>query len=1041
MNLSKPFILRPVFTTLVMLCMVVFGCLAYNELPVSSIPQIQFPTIQVSTSYPGANPDTISKLVSMPLERQFMLMQGIEFVSSSNTYGSSAIILQFHENVDINVAAQETEQAIQKALAQLPPDLPQNPTYEKFNPSDTPITYIVVYSDIVDAGKLYEYGYSFLGQQIGTVNGVANIQMYGYPRAVRVMVDPQKLAAMDITLKEVSTAINDGNPQQPTGKLYGPNRSISTLSEGQLVEAKDYEDLIIKYVNNSPVRLKDVAKIENSLQNNKQTFSWVTKDVPDGQGACVLAVFREIGYNTVQICDGVETLVNELRPQLPGGIEVKIPFSLSTWIKEAVEDVEFTLIVAFILVVIVVYLYLGRIKNSIIPLITLPITVICTFIFMKLFGYSLDIMSLSALTLSIGFLVDDAIVVLENIVRWAQEKKLAPFEAALEGSKQIMLVIVSMSLCLCAVFLPMLFLEGSVGQIFHEFSAVIIIAVIISGFISLSLTPMLCSRFLAHYDEMKETKMEHFSTWLNNIMLGVYQKMLGFSLKHKFWVLIAASGSVFLSVYLFLSMPQEFLPPNDLGVIQAFAQAPEGTSPERMGEYLDKITETGIKNKYVKTMAKLQSTPTDNQGLFFCNLIDRDDRPDIWTVIADLEKEFQDVIGVNFFMKAFPLINLQLGGITAGKAQYQYVLQSFDTNALYKGTVDMLEKMKASPKLSKVTSDFQPNAPVLKLDLLRDRAHSYGNISARGIENALMNGYGETYISKINQPQDMYYVILQVEDKFYKDPGELSTLYLEGTDDSGQVSMRSVTDQKMITKPETINHLNALPANTLVFDPAPGVALSEALEEVKTLSEETLSHTVMTKIVGNTAAFEKAMAEFIGLIILAIFVIYVILGILYENFLHPITALASIPVALFGGLLTLLIFGEALSIYALVGLIMLLGIVMKNGILIIDFTLEIMEDEGMAAHDAVYKACSLRFRPIVMTTIAAMMGALPIALGIGGTVAAGRAPLGIAVVGGLIFAQIVTLFVTPVVFVYIHRLDHYLRNHISIFKEKGGTKT
>lgn len=1037
MNLSKPFIQRPVFTTLTMITVVVFGILAYYRLPVSSIPQLEYPTIQVNTNYPGASAERVAKQVSGPLERQFMLMQGINFVSTSNTYGNSLIILQFHLDVDINIAAQETEQAIQKALAQLPPNLPQNPVYDKFNPSDSPILIAVVYSDTINPWTIYKYGYNFLGQQIGTVEGVAQIKTYGYPYAARVRVDPEKLAARNITLSEVATAIDQGNSQQPTGKFYGKDHSIATLTEGQLYTADDYRPLIIKYVDGMPVRLQDVATVEDGIQNDKQNFRWFDKEHKEGQAACILSIYRQLGYNTVKACDDIIQLLDGLRSQIPAGIKIAIPFLLSTWIKQSVEDVEFTLIVAFLLVVIVIFLYLGRLKNSIIPLITLPITIIGTFIFMLIFNYSLDIMSLSAITLSIGFLIDDAIVVLENIVRWSQEKGLSSYEASIEGSKQIILVVVSTSLCLCAVFIPMLFLGGAIGQMFHEFSAVIIIAVAISSFISLSLTPMLCSRFLANYDHNRKTKMEIASEWLNDLLVRFYAVFLRFSLKNKYIVVIGATASVVLSVFAFLSMPMEFLPENDLGIIQGFGQAPEGTSPEKMGTYMDQISAIAMQNPDVKTLISLQSTPADNQCLMFYQLTDEKKRPDIWKVMENLGQKNRDVVGINLFTKALPLINLQLGGVMAGKASYQYVLQSLDQDKLYQGTTALVNNMRKSAKLASVSSDFQPNSPALKVDLLRDQAMTYGNITANDIENAFKYAYGETYISKINTTENMYYVIMETEKQFLTDPSKLSMLYLSNKKSpliNTQVPIESVIDTKIVTKPETVNALNSLPSVTVAFDPAPGVPLSDAIDEMNILTKEALGSDVMTRIVGNTEAFQKASAQFISLIILSIFVIYIILGVLYENFLHPFTAISSVPVALLGGVVTLMIFGKSLSIYALVGLIMLMGIVMKNGILIIDFSLEIMEKEQKNEHEAVYKACLIRFRPIMMTTVSTIVGALPIALGIGGTVAKGRAPLGIAVVGGLIFAQIVSLFVCPITFIYVQKLSTFLTTRFAIFR-------
>lgn len=1040
MNISKPFIIRPVFTTLTMIALITFGLISYNRLPVSSLPQIAFPVIQVTTNYPGASPDQIARLISSPLERQFMLMQGIQYVSSSNTYETSTIVLQFHLEIDINIAAQETEQAIQKALAQLPKDLPQNPTYVKYNPSDTPIYYLVVYSPIIAPSKIYEYGYSFLGQQIGTVDGVADIQVYGSPYAVRIKVNPQALAAKNIGLDELANAINNENPEQPTGKFFGPNKSIVTRTNGQLLRGKDYENIIVKYIDGNPVRLRDLAIVEEGVKQDKQAYRWITKDRPEGEEFAFLSVYRQLGYNTVKVCNQIDALVDKLGPQLPHGLSYRCPFSLAEWIVEAVADVEFTLIVAFLLVVVVVYLYLGRIKNSLIPLITLPITIITTFIFMDFFGYSLDIMSLSALTLSIGFLVDDAIVVLENIVRWAEEKKMAPYTAALHGAKQIILAVVSISLCLSAVFIPMIFMEGAMGELFHEFAAVIMIAVLVSGFISLSLTPMLCSRFLSHYEISRKTKMEVFSEWLNQKMIDHYKPKLELALKHKFWVLLISSLSIFFSAFLVVILPKEFLPPDDLGVVQSFIQAPDGTSPQKTREYAKAFEKIAIANPYIETCCSITGTPTDSQGMMFLNLVDRSKRPDIWVVMKELQADYNKIVGAKMYQKAFPLVNLQIGGTQGGKANYQYVLQSFNENDLFTAAPELIDAMRKSPRLANVSSDFQPHAPALDVSLLRDQAHTFGGLTAMKIENALMYAYGETYISRINVPQDMYYVILEVENQFQRDPQGLTSLYISNNPTDGssseQVYANSVIDTEMIALPETINHLNALTSVTISFDPAPKVALSDALAEVKSLAQSMLPSTVLPMIVGNSAAFEAAMAQFIALIILAVFVIYVIQGILYENFLYPVVPLSSIPVALFGGILSLMICGQHLSIYAIIGLIMLLGIVMKNGILIVDFALEMMEQEKLPPHEAAIKACLLRFRPILMTTIAAMMGALPIALGIGGTVAKGRAPLGIAVVGGLIFAQFVTLFLTPVVFLYIEHLNTSIKRKYSLFAEK-----
>jgi HAE1 family hydrophobic/amphiphilic exporter-1 len=1033
MNISLPFIKRPVLTILVMLTLIVFGIISYNRLPVASIPSITYPTIQVTVNYPGASPDQMARLISSPLERQFMLMEGIKLVSSSNNYESTTIILMFHLDVDVNVGAQETEEAIQKAMAQLPSDLPQNPVYTKVNPSDTPILYLVLHSPTIPAWELYEYGFNFLGQQIGTIEGVANIEMYGYPYAVRIQIDPQASAAKNISLEEISSAIKNENPMKPTGKFYGPNKSIPTIVNGQIMKAKEYNSLIIKYQDGQPVRLSDVGCAYDSLQNDKQVFSWLTKEYPEGESAAVLAIYRSAGYNTVQVCQNVNALINRLSPQIPKAMSLDVPFTLETWILEAVHDVKFTLLIAFILVILVIYLYLGKIRNSLIPLITLPITITGTFIFMYMAGYSLDLLSLSAITLAIGFLIDDAIVVLENIVRFIQKEKYDPYQGAILGSKQIILTVVSISLCLAAVFIPMLFMSGAIGQIFHEFAAVMLIAILFSAFISLSLTPMLCSRFVPSYQETKESKIERFSNKINNKISINYLIALRWVLKHKIWIIMVSGFSMIFSIVLLLIMPREFLPPDDLGIVQGFAMTPEGTSPEKMNDYMKEITDVCMKNPYVKTIAKLQSTPTDNQSIFFFNLVDSKERPDIWTCIGILNKEIEEAtIGVNFTMKAYPLINLQIGDSQSGKANYQYTLQSFTDDSLYNAATEFINKLVELPELINVNSNFQPNAPMLHVKIRRDEAHSYNNINATDIENAFTYAYGETYISKINASQDMYYVILEVAPFFDRDPSLLSTLYTG----KNQVAVQSVIDTQIITRPETVNHINALPSVTVVFDNAPNVPLSEAIAAVERVANEVLPDDVMGAIAGNTEEFKKSSNEFILLVFISIFVIYVILGILYENFLHPLTALSVIPVALVGGLLSLLIFGEILSIYALIGLIMLFGIVMKNGILIIDFALEEM-DKSCNEEDAVYKACENRFRPIIMTSLTAMMGSVPIALGIGGTVAEGRAPLGIVIVGGLVFSQAVTLFVIPCVFCYITKFEKYIMKRYPIFQNKN----
>ncbi len=1052
MNLSRPFIKRPVMATLLMLPLIVFGIYAYKLLPVSTIPFIEPPIIEVSTTYPGASPEEMGRLVAGPLERQFMLMQGIMFVASQNDYQTSTIICQFHKDVDINVAAQEVQNAIDKAQGQLPKNLPNPPTYQKNNPSNTPILYAVIHSDTVPASKLYEYGYTFLGQQVGTIDGVADIDTYGFPYAVRVQVDPESLAAKNISLSEVAQAIDQENPDQPTGKFYGPNRSIVTRTKGQIFKADEYNNLIIKYQDGNPVRIGDVGKAFPSLQNDKQDFRWIWKNdgVNEEDEVVALAIYKQQGFNTLKVSTEVEQLLMKLKEDLPPSIKFSIPFTQSTFIEEAVDEVEVTLLIAFLLVVVVVYVYLGKIRNSVIPLITLPITITGTFVLMFIFGYSIDIMSMSALTLSIGFLVDDAIVVLENIVRHVEMKK-KPYQGALDGSKQIILTVISISICLCIVFVPLLFMQGMIGAIFHEFAAVILIAVLFSAFISLSLTPMLCSRFVPPYGTERKTRMEKISDRINNTLLKLYEPSLKWLLQHKKWIVVFCTVNVAASVYLFVILPKEFLPENDLGAIQGFAIAKEGTSPEKMDRIIEEFQQIIMKNKYVNTMARMASVPTDNQSMFFVNLIPSKKRPDIWTVMKQIRKDLEEVVGVNVFMKAFPLINLQVGNTTSGKANYQYILKAFDQDELFESSEKLLTALRKRPELAQVNSNLLGDTPMLDISLLRDQAHSYGNLNASDIEDALMYAYGETYISKINNPENMYYVILENKPSAQKDPQDTSLLYVgkktrrvednnminenDSSRNSTQVAIDSIIDKKIVAGPLEINHINTMNSVTIAFDVGEGYALSEAIAALEDEAKNVLPQTVFRELAGNTAAFKQTFRQMTIFLLLAIFVIYIILGVLYENFLQPLTPLSALPVAMFGGLLTLLIFGESLSIYALIGLIMLIGIVMKNGILVVDFALEEMNDNKKDPFDAVISACLTRFRPIIMTTLAAMMGAVPVAIGVGGTVAKGRAPLGMVIVGGLIFSQLITLYVIPAIFLIVSKVNDKVINKYPIFQD------
>lgn len=1031
-NISEPFIKRPVATSLIMIAFVIFGFFAYQVLPVASIPSIAYPVIQVTTNYPGAGPEDMTKLISSPLEREFMQMQGIQFVSTNNTYQTSTIILQFHFDVDITDAAQSVQNAINQAMGQLPSNLPQNPNYVKVNPSDTPIAYLIITSDMMSPQDIYNWGYTYVGQQLGIVDGVANIQTFGYPYAVRIKVDPQAVALRNLSMSEVTQAINNQNPIKPTGKFFGDNWSVTMEAEGQIFDADSYNNLIIKYQDGTPVRLRDVGYAYPGVQNDKQPIVWFDKK--GSSSAVALGIYKQPLANTVQVCDNMMHLIEKLRHELPSDMRLIVPYNQAQWILQAVHDVDFTLLVAFILVVIIVFVYLGKLRNSLIPLVTLPVTIASTFAIMYPFGYSVDILSMSALTLAIGFLVDDAIIVLENITRYI-EKGQSPYKAALEGSGQIMITVLSISLCLAAVFAPMLFWQGAVGSIFHEFAAVMLISILLSGLISIALTPMLCSRFIPPQKEQENSLnfMERFSNRINQFFYAIYEPALFWSVKHKKTMVMAALCSIIGSALFMHSMPKEFLPDNDLGIVQGFLQAQDGTSPKRLELLSSKAANKIINHPMVLSFVNVEGYPSDGQALYWINLdLNAKNYPGAAAVIQDLLTDLDDMPAVKTFMKPFPLFNLNIGGSDSNKANYQFILQSFDEDALKNTAEAMLDKMHQSSKLSMVSSDFYPDAKGLKIQFLRDRAYAYGDINTTMIEESMMYAYGETYISQINRPENLYYVILEVDDKDHTSPDRLKQLYV-GNKNNGQVAVDSIIATEDITTPLAVNRINALSSVTLAFNPGKDVPLSDAVAYIGELAEDLLPPNVQGQMAGNTQEFQKSIIQLMILMGLAIFVIYIVLGILYENYIYPIAPLSAIPVAAFGGLLSLYATHSTLSIYAMIGIIMLMGIVMKNGILLVDFALEEI-DKGQSIEQSIVEACQKRFRPILMTTLAAMMGSVPIALGIGGTVAEGRAPLGIAVVGGLIFSQCVTLLITPVIFIYIAQWSQKITGKMDFFK-------
>ncbi len=1033
MNLSEPFIKRPVMTTLVMVSILFFGLFSYRALPVSDLPDVEYPTIQVSVSYPGANPQTMAATCAVPLEREFMTINGLNVLFSSSRTGSTTLILQFVLNKSMDTAAVDVQAAIDRTLPNLPKNLPYNPTYRKLNPSQTPIIYLAITAPTMTKAELYDYGNTYIGQRLSMIDGISEISTFGAPYAARIQVDPEKLAAKQIGIDDVVDRIKTGNVDLPVGVLYGQTDEFTIEVPAQLTDAEQYNDLVIKTEDGSLVKVSDLGHALNSLKDDKYTMRFYDKEK---EAPCIfLAVQTMPGANAVRVTDAIYELLPKIQKELPPSLEYYMAYEKKDIIIQSVNDVKMTLIVAFILVVLIIYVALGKALNTIIPSLALPMSILGTFCVMYVCGFSIDILSLLALTLSIGFLVDDAIVVLENTVRHVQQGE-KPFDAALKGAQEISMTIFSMTICLVSVFIPMLFLGGIVGRLFREFAVTIVVAVLISGFISLTLTPLLCSRYISSYKkDQKKGWMERVSDWINEKMLNGYKRSLLFAMKHKIYVLLLGVLCVYGSMHLFVVLPKDFIPNQDEGFIQSFAQSKDGTSPFLMGNYQDKVAKLVNNDPSVELVASataVQGMLTDNQGLFFTKLVDFKNRKHIDKVIQDLMPQVNSIPGLDVYMSPLPMINLTIG-ITM-KALYQYALTSLKQEDLNKVIPKFLQKMLEKPDVfSQVTSDLQIKQPQFEVTINRDRASDL-QVTARQIQDLFGYAYSDNKISTINSSINQYDVIVETLPKFYKDPSVMSSLFIRNLDNK-IVPLNQIVDYKESVGPLTVNHINALPAATISFNLAQDVPLSAAVESLDEISKEILPRSVQGVLQGTALVFQQSFNSIYFLFLITIFIIYVILGILYENFIHPITVMTALPPALVGGLLSLYIFGDSLSMFSFVGLMMLIGIVMKNGIMMVDFANTFIT-EGKNPYDAIVEACFIRFRPIIMTTVSAIMGAVPIALGIGGSSAQTRVPLGITVVGGLIFSQILTLFLTPVVFYYLETLREKTKAFVEkIFKK------
>jgi len=1013
MNISETFIRRPVMTTLLMLSILLFGITAYRHLPVSDLPNVDYPTLWVMASLPGASPETMASAVATPLERQFSTISGLDSMTSASTLGNTSITLQFDLSKDIDVAAQDVQSAISTAARYLPEGMPTPPYYRKVNPADQPILYLALMSPTLPLYELNEYGETMMAQRISMVPGVAQVMVYGSQKyAVRLQLDPWALANRGIGIDEVERAVQGANVNLPTGILQGPNRAFTVKASGQLTKASAYPPVIVAYRKGAPVRLGDLGEAIDSVEND-ETAAWYIN-----QRAVILAIQRQPGTNTVEVAGAIKRLIPEFEAELPASASLRVLYDRSESVKDSVTDIKFTLLFALFLVVLVIFLFLRRLSFTLIPSLAMPMSIIGTFAVMYLLGYSLDNLSLMALILAVGFVVDDAIVMMENIVRHTEMGR-GIFQAALEGSREIGFTIVSMTLSLAAVFIPVLFMGGIMGRLFREFAVTIGTAVLVSGVISLTLTPMLCSRFLRPARAGVHGKARSPSSGLYGKVLALYGILLRWFLRHRRVTMIFLGFVVILSAYLFKTMPKGFIPSEDRNQIFAPTEAVEGISWPAMMENQQKIAEVVRQNPHVESFmssAGSRGSPNSgsNLGILFIRLRDRSEREEsVEQVIHQLRVQTKSIPGIRAFFQNPPTI--QVGGRFT-RSQYQYTLQSTSTEELYHSAPLLAEKMMGLPGFRDVTTDLQLKNPEVYLDIDRDKASALG-VSAEQLEDALYTAYGSREISTIYAPSNQYAVIMELAPQYQTEPGLLSMLYVRSS--GGQlVPISTIARISRGYGALSINHSGQLPSVTVSFNLEPGYPLGDAVTVLDKLSRDILPATITSSFQGTAQAFRSSIVGLGNLLILTIVVIYIVLGILYESFIHPLTILTALPLAGLGALVTLLGFGMDLNVYAFVGLIMLVGLVKKNGIIMIDFAIEARKKEGKGAKEAIYDACMVRFRPIMMTTMAALMGTIPIAFGYGAG-GESRQPLGLAVVGGLLFSQFLTLFITPVFYTYM----------------------
>jgi len=1019
-NLSEIWIKRPVMTILVMFGILFFGIISYRSLPINNLPSVDFPTIQVAASLPGASPETMASTIAKPLEKQFASIAGLESMSSVSYRGYTNIILQFSLERNIDNCAQDVSAKINAAQGELPSNMPSPPVYDKVNPSDQPVIYIALACDTMPLIQLNDYAENILAQNFSTVNGVAQVIVYGQRFAVRVQVNPRLLANRGIGINDVENAVKNANVNLPGGTLDGNFQAFTIDSNGQLMVAEQYRSAIVTYQNGNPVRIKDIGNAIDGVEKDKQMAAWyITKDKT--KRSIVLAIKKQPGTNTVKVSDGIKEVIPRLKTMIPDSIEWYLLYDASEYIEDSIQDVQFTLLLTIFIVLIVIFVFLRSIRSTIIPNIAIPLSIIATFAAMEILGYSMNNLSLMALVLAVGLVVDDAIVMLENIIR-RMEMGESPMEASLNGSKEIGFTILSMTVSLVVVFIPILFMPGIIGRLFREFAVSIAMAILLSGFISITLTPMLCSRLLKTHSEKKKGRFYRVTERIFDRGLNYYGKTLSLVLKHRMLTLIFTVLILFLTVILFMKIPKGFLPGQDQNFVVTYMQAADRISFDDMVKHQEAANEIMRKEPDMVEFVSIAGLETYSSGIMFVRLKNLSERKrSVDEIVTEIRPKLNTIPGLWAFPQNPPPIQI---GASHAIAEYQLSLQGSDLDELYK-YADLVEnRMKTLPGLVDVNTDVKLNSPKAMIHVNRDKASAMG-LSLGQVQDAFYSAFASRKISTIYGSLNDYEVILEVQPEFKEDPNALSYLYIK-SNEGRLVPLHTVASIENTTGPTTVNHVGQLNSATIAFNLKPGCSIGSAVDGVKKIAKEVnLPQSIAYTFQGSAQEFQKSFASMGFLLFITILVIYMVLGILYESFIHPITILTALPLAGFGALLTLLLSGKELDMYGMVGMILLVGIVKKNGIMMIDFALEAERTENLESVESIHKACMTRFRPIMMTTMAALFGSMPIALGFGAGGDA-RQPMGLAVVGGLFFSQLMTLYVTPVFYVYFDKLSKWI---------------